>query len=401
MTPELPLAPETARRTRRILPSNRDLGSGLRLCTGNEAVAYGALAAGLRFFAGYPITPSSEIAEVLAKLLPKQDCACLNMEDEIASISAIIGASLTGAKSMTATSGPGFSLMQENLGFAAMAEVPCVIVNVMRGGPSTGMPTMLAQADLMQARWGTHGDHPIIALTPYTVLECYTLTVRAFALAETYRTPVVLLLDELLGHINERVEFPETVEMVERARPTVPPEDFLPYQATRNGVPPMADFGEGYRTHVTGLVHDQAGFPTNDHGEIDKLIRRLHRKIEQNRASIIEVHEVEMEDAEIGVVAYGCSARSAHDAVRSARREGIRAGLFRPRTIWPFPDVEIRAACDNGTRKWLAVEMALGQLSHEVEWAVGGRGVVSTLQRCNGSLMHPLDILNELRRLSL
>ncbi len=364
----------------------------IRVMSGNEACAEAALAAGIRFFAGYPITPSSEIAEVLCVELPKSGGRFIQMEDEIAAMGAIIGGSLAGAKSMTATSGPGFSLKQENIGFASMAEVPCVIVNVMRGGPSTGLPTMAAQGDVMQARWGTHGDHPIIALTPNSVQETYELTARSVYLTEKYRTPVVLLLDEILGHTEEKIYIPDSVETYDREKPNGNPGDYLPYQHTESGVPPMASFGEGYRYHVTGLAHDETGFPTNNHVEIDKLAKRLERKLVQNRADIVEVEEVETEDADVLVFAYGCTARSANQAVREARKSGLKAGLLRPRTIWPFPDEELRRAA-KGAKAVVVAELAMGQIAHEVEWALAGSTPVVSLGRVDGQPIRPGQIL--------
>ena len=336
----------------------------VRVITGNEACAEGALAAGMRFYAGYPITPSSEIAEVLAEKLPAYGGVFIQMEDEIASMGAIIGGSLAGVKSMTATSGPGFSLMQENIGYAAMAETPCVIVNVMRGGPSTGLPTLPSQSDIMQARWGTHGDHPIIALTPFSVLETFELTVRAFNLAEQFRTPVILLLDEILGHVNEKVSLPDDKDLliVNRTVPSDSGEKYLPYRHTESGVPPMVSFGQGFRYHVTGLAHDETGFPTNKPEEIEKQMIRLHRKIEQNRDQIVEVDAWQMQDAEIGLIAFGSSARSGRHAVRLARDAGKKVGLLRIRTLWPFPDKEIQAYSDQ-IRKWIVPEMNMGQLA--------------------------------------
>ena len=372
----------------------------VRVLTGNEACAEGALAAGMRFYAGYPITPSSEIAEVLAEQLPRYGGVFIQMEDEIASMGAIIGASLAGSKAMTATSGPGFSLMQENIGYAAMAEVPCVIVNVMRGGPSTGLPTLPSQGDIMQARWGTHGDHPIIALTPFSVAETFSLTVRAFNLAEQYRTPVILLLDEILGHVNEKVELPKDGEiaLVNRTLPHDPPERYLPYRHTESGVPPMVSFGQGYRYHVTGLAHDESRFPTNRASEIEKLLDRLHRKIEQNRDHIVEVEAYEMEDAEIGLISFGSSARASRHAVRLAREAGKKAGLLRIKTLWPFPDQEIQAYGDR-VKKWIVAEMNRGQLAHEVEWALCGRAPIHRVTVYNGDPISPLTILNRINQL--
>ena len=284
--------------------------------TGNEACAEAALAAGCRFFAGYPITPSSEIAEILSDMLPRLGGKFIQMEDEIGAMGAVIGASLAGAKAMTATSGPGFSLKQENIGYACMAEVPCVIVNVMRGGPSTGLPTHPSQGDVMQTRWGTHGDHPMIALYPRGVRETYDLTVRAFNLSETYRTPVVLLLDETIGHVNEKVVLPTRVRVVQRGGPDSSRKPHLPYARTASDVPPMISFGQGYRFHVTGLAHDETGFPTNDPAEIDGLLRRLDRKINRYSHHIIQVDQQIQEKADIGIIAYGSPARSAKQAVK-------------------------------------------------------------------------------------
>lgn len=381
----------------RVRPGMRQIG----LLSGNEACGIAALEAGMRFYAGYPITPSSEIAEYLSVRLPRIGGVFLQMEDEIASMGAIIGASLGGAKSMTATSGPGFSLMQENIGYAAMTEVPCVVVNVMRGGPSTGLPTLPAQGDVMQARWGTHGDHPIIVLAPYSVSETYELTIRAFNLSERFRSPVILLLDETIGHVCEKVVFPDPDEIVvwNRPRPTVPPERYLAYEHNESGVPPMADFGMGYRHHVTGLAHDETGFPTNDTEEIGRLIHRLHRKLEISRDVIVEVDEFHMDDAEVGVVAIGSAARASRFAVREARKQGIKVGLLRPKTIWPFPDRELESYRDQ-IRQWLVVEMNMGQLAHEVQWAVESRRKVHSLTRVDGELIHPRDVLTRIQELA-
>lgn len=369
----------------------------IRVLTGNEACAEGALAAGMRFYAGYPITPSSEVAEVLAQELPKIGGVFIQMEDEIASIGAIIGGSLAGVKSMTATSGPGFSLMQENIGFAAMAEVPCVVINVMRGGPSTGLPTLPAQGDVMQARWGTHGDHPIIALAPFSVAETFALTVRAFNLSEKYRTPVILLLDEIIGHVNEKVNMPDpaTLEIINRVAPAVPPDKYLPYEHTEFGVPPMASFGQGYRFHVTGLAHDETGFPTNSGREIGRLMERLHRKIEQNRDDIVEVDAFMMDDAETALVSYGSTARSARHAVRLAREAGKKVGLLRLKTLWPFADKEIRAYAGQ-IKTWVVAEMNLGQMAHEVEWALAGAAPVKRVNKVDGDPISPAEILQAL-----
>ena len=373
----------------------------IRVITGNEACAEGALAAGLRFFAGYPITPSSEIAEILSERLPEEGGSFIQMEDEIAAMGAIIGASLAGAKSMTATSGPGFSLKQENIGYAAMAEVPCVIVNVQRGGPSTGLPTLPAQGDVMQARWGTHGDHPIIVLAPNSVRETFELIIRAFNLAELFRVPVILLMDEIIAHVNEKVVLPEPgeYEIVRRLRPDVPPEKFLPYQHTESGVPPMVSFGEGYRYHVTGLSHDQTGFPTNNPVEIDRLIRRLHRKIDDRRDEIIDVKADFLEDAEVGLFAFGSTARSARQAVIQARNKGIKAGLLRPTVIWPFPEEAVRAMAER-VHHIIVPELNLGQIAHEVEWASNRKVPVVKINRVDGEPISPQQILDRILELS-
>jgi 2-oxoglutarate ferredoxin oxidoreductase subunit alpha len=369
-----------------------------RLVQGNEACAEGAIAAGCRFFAGYPITPSSEIPERLSIRLPQLDGTYIQMEDEIASMGAIIGASLAGAKSMTATSGPGFSLMQENLGFACIAEVPCVVVNVMRGGPSTGLPTFPSQGDVMQARWGTHGDHPIIALSPSSVLECFTLTIKAFNYSEKYRTPVILLMDEVVGHMREKVVFPEPgeYEIIDRVKPSVPPEWYLPYEDTSFGVPPMGIFGEGYRYHVTGLIHDIRGFPTLRQDEIEPFLLRLSRKISTHFEDIQMVDSYNVEGADVVIIAYGCVARSAHRAMMEARAQGLKVGLMRLITLWPFP----RRFIEPLTRanKILVVpEMNMGQISREVKRVNQGMTTVLTVNKIDGTIIQPKEILDRIR----
>lgn len=370
------------------------------LIQGNEACAEGAIAAGCRFYAGYPITPSSEIAEVLAWRLPALDGTFIQMEDEIASLGAVIGASLAGVKAMTATSGPGFSLMQEHIGFACMAEVPCVIVDVMRGGPSTGLPTLPSQGDVQQARWGTHGDHPIIALAPAGVRECFELTVRAFNLSEKYRTPVILLMDEVVGHMRENVALPDPkeLELIERVKPTVPPEWYIPYEDTPSGVPPMGVFGEGYRYHVTGLLHDVRGFPTLREDEIEPFMQRLFRKIWAHLDDIQTWETYALEDAEVAVVAYGSVARSAKRAVEEAREKGKRVGLIRLITIWPFCRKAVEEVL--GRCHTLVVpEMNLGQISREVKRVCRGRAEVVTVSKMLGRLIRPVEILEALEGL--
>ncbi len=365
---------------------------------GNEACAEGALAAGVRFFAGYPITPSTEIAEILAERLPLLGGKFIQMEDEIASMAAVIGASLAGVKAITATSGPGFSLKQENIGFAAMAEVPCVVVNVQRTGPSTGVPTAAGQGDVLQARWGTHGDHPVIALCPSCVRETFELTVTAVNLSEKYRVPVILLMDEVIAHMREKVELPSPgeIKVIDRKKPRTPPEKFVPYQPDADGVPPMANFGEGYRYHVTGLIHDKMGFPTNKGPEIAGLVTRLTGKIEQNAADIIRWEGLYLEDAEVVVVAYGCVARSAREAVKKLRREGLNVGLFRPVTLWPFPAAEIAKRASRA-RGLVVAELNLGQLKLEVERASQGKTGVHFVGRIDGELLTPREIIAQVK----
>lgn len=370
----------------------------IRMMQGNGACVEGAIAAGVDFFAGYPITPSSEIAELMAERLPRIGGVFIQMEDEIGAMAAVIGASLAGAKAMTATSGPGFSLKQENLGYASMTEVPCVVVNVQRGGPSTGLPTLPSQGDVMQARWGTHGDHPVIVLVASTVKDAFDQTVRAFNLSERYRVPVVLLLDEIVGHVNEKAELPspDEIELVERIRPTVPSDRYNPYEPTASDIPPMADFGEGYRFHVTGLCHDKTGFPTNNSKEIDQLIRRLNRKIERYRDEIVAFRQYELEDAEIGLFAYGSTARSARRAVYLAREEGFRAGLLEPLVLWPFPETEVRKLAEQVSHI-VVPEMNLGQMAHEVRCSTMGEADVLKLSRIDGELIRPMQILQKIR----
>jgi 2-oxoglutarate/2-oxoacid ferredoxin oxidoreductase subunit alpha len=364
----------------------------IELLQGNEACARGAVAAGCTFYSGYPITPSSEIAEFMARRLPALGGVFVQMEDEIASLAAVIGASLGGRKAMTATSGPGFSLMQEHIGFAAMAEVPCVVVNVMRGGPSTGLPTSPSQGDVMQARWGTHGDHPAIVLTPASVEEVFELTVRAFNLAERFRTPVILLYDEIVGHTREGVEIPDRVEIVDRKRPQVAPADFRPKEAPADGVPPLPAFGTGYRFHVTGLTHDERGFPTGDPEVAGELIDRLHRKIEDHLDEVEDVEEFMLEDADIAVFAYGIVGRAAREAVVRARQEGIRIGLVRPRTLWPFPTTAV-AEVASRVGSILVAEMNRGQMVGEVERASAGAARIEGHFRADGEPITPTEIL--------
>ncbi len=376
------------------------MSSSLASLPGNRACALGAVAAGCRFFAGYPITPSSEIAETMSRELPRVDGVFIQMEDEIGSLAAVIGASLGGAKAMTATSGPGFSLMQENLGYAAMTETPCVIVNVMRGGPSTGMPTRPAQGDIMQARWGTHGDHPIIVVTPASVQEIYTETIRAFNLAEEFRTPVIVLYDEIVAHLIESVEVParQAIVTVDRKWAAGTERDFAPYAETDDLVPVMARPGEGLRAHVTGLTHMPDGFPTQKPELASRALQRVLDKIERHRARIERFETLESEDAEVVIVAVGIVARAARRAVQDLRAEGIKVGLLRPITLWPFPEGAVREAA-NRARRVLVPEMNAGQLVLEVERLAGARGKVAGLNRIDGEPITPAEIAAKVREL--
>lgn len=361
----------------------------VKFMQGNEAVAWGALAAGCRFFAGYPITPSTEIAEMLSRELPRLGGKFIQMEDEIASLAACIGASVGGLKAMTATSGPGFSLMQEHIGYAAMTEIPCVIVDVQRMGPSTGQPTSASQGDVMQARWGTHGDHPIIALSPTSVQESFELTVTAFNFSEKYRTPVILLMDAVIGHMRERIDLPDfsTVNRVERIGTYVPPEWYKPYGDTNSDVPPMENFGSGYRYHITGLFHDMMGYPTQRRDEIDPWIERVHRKIDRNLGDLALYGEEHVEGANTLVIAYGATARSARHAVKLARQHRHKVGLITLYTIWPFAE-ELISRVSRNVRRIIVPEMNLGQLALEVERAAGRQKVVR-VNRADGEMVTP------------
>jgi 2-oxoglutarate ferredoxin oxidoreductase subunit alpha len=359
------------KRQKNMSEKNRALLTGKHFLSGDLACAEGALAAGCRFFAGYPITPATEIAERMAQRMPQIGATYIQMEDEIASITAVIGASYTGLKAMTATSGPGFSLMQESIGLAVMTETPCVVVDVMRGGPSTGQPTMAAQQDVMQAKWGSHGDYEIIALTPSSVQEAFDLTIEAFNYAETYRVPVLVMMDAIIGHMWEKVIIPsaDDIEIVNRKKPSVPPKDYEPFRPGRNLVPPMAVFGEGYRFHATGLTHEEDGRPrTESISAQQRLVRRLCDKIRKNSDQIVQTNEILIEDAEVAVVAYGIESRAALSAVRKARADGIKAGLLKLVTLWPFPEKHIAKIAKN-VKTIIVPEMNYGQIVREVERA--------------------------------
>ncbi len=366
---------------------------------GNEAVVEAALYAGLDFYAGYPITPSSEVAEVLAARLPRTGGRFIQMEDEIASICAIIGASLTGLKVMTATSGPGFSLMQEGIGFAVMAEIPCVIVDVQRGGPSTGLPTQPAQGDVMQARWGTHGEHSIVALTASNHQDVFAMTVEAFNIAETYRTPVILLLDEVVAHMREKLAIPAPGELglVQRLKTSVPQgTDYHPYFPREDGRLPMSDFGGYHRYNVTGLVHDMWGFPTTHPRVTQDLLMHLVTKIESHAQEMAHLRTLHLDGAETILISYGASARSARHLVQSRRARGEPVGLIELQTLWPFPAEEVRRLCARA-QYVLVVEMNMGQVLREVRRVVSAPERVFLANRYDGELIGPNDISNILR----
>lgn len=359
------------------------------LISGNEAIAYGALAAGIKFYAGYPITPSSDIAEILARELPKKGGRFIQMEDEIASMGAILGASLAGLKTMTATSGPGLSLMLENIGFGIMVEAPCVIVDVQRGGPSTGLPTFPSQGDLIQARWGTHGDHEIIVIYPNSVMECFELTVKAFNLAEEYRIPVILLSDEIIAHLREIVEFPDKVELVDRKKPNIPPEKFLPYTDEFGDIPPMPDYGSPYRYHTTGLAHDETGFPVHHPDKVEKLLLRITGKITKNRDKIADI-EILYPESEYFVFSLGCVSRAAGEIVEYFRSKGVNIGLIRPKVLFPFPETHIRKLGEKA-KKMFIFEMNHGQIVHVVRRCVKTEKI-KWYGKANGEIITPEEM---------
>ncbi|WP_085024283.1 2-oxoacid:acceptor oxidoreductase subunit alpha [Anaerovibrio sp. JC8] len=368
--------------------------SKARLMQGNEACVEGALAAGVRFFGGYPITPSTEVAEGMAKLLPTVGGKFVQMEDEIASMGVVLGASLAGKKAVTASSGPGISLKQELIGYAAAAEIPVVIVNVQRVGPSTGQPTAPSQGDVMQARWGTHGDHPMIALSPWSVREAFDTAVMAVNYSERFRTPVILLMDEIVGHLREKVELPEAsaIEIYPRRKPSCSrAEGYEPFTPDKDLVPNTANFGEGYHIHVTGLIHDDTGFPIGSPKITREVTKRLHEKIDIARDEITHVEEYFMDDAEYAVVAFGGTARTAYEAVANARKKGIKIGLVRPITIWPFADKAIKKIAEK-VKGILVAELNYGQLVGEVERVVAGKCPVELCAKYDMTIFEPAEI---------
>ncbi len=371
--------------------------TGTYFWLGNQACAEAAIAAGCRFFAGYPITPASEIAEYLAKRLPQEGGIAIQMEDEMASIAAVIGASWTGAKAMTATSGPGFSLMQELIGYAFMTETPCVIIDVQRAGPSTGQATKCGQGDVMQSRWGTHGDYASIVLSPNSVQEMFELTIRAFNLAETYRTPVILLADGLIVHMREPVEIPppDKIEVVDRKKPNPGETEFF----GPDEVPPMPSVGEGYNVAVTGSTHNERGIRFTADPEVHRrLVERLVRKVRRNTSRIIDVETYNVEDCDVGLVSFGCTSRSVYEAVKAAEEEEINVGYIRLKTVWPFPEKTVAAMAQHA-KAIIVPEMNLKQLFYEVQRAANGlTQVVSVNKIGGGELITPEELLSEIRR---
>jgi 2-oxoglutarate ferredoxin oxidoreductase subunit alpha len=372
---------------------NKDLLTGEHFIHGDAACAEGGLAAGCRFFAGYPITPATEVAERMAKRLPQVSGIYIQMEDEIASMAAILGASWGGIKSMTSTSGPGFSLMMENIGLGMMTETPCVVVDIQRGGPSTGLPTLVGQADIMQARWGSHGDYGCIALAPCSPQECFDLTVEAFNLSEIYRQPVFVMADEVIGHMTERVVIPRRrdLKIVNRSHPIVPKDEYLPFDSSGPMPANMAVVGEGYNVHVTGLTHDERGYPVITDVVQERNVRHIVDKIRKNAEKIIRVESIQLDDAEVVLVAYGCTSRAARQAVENLRAKGHKVGLLRLITVWPFPSHIIRRLSKQ-VKAFVVPEINYGQIAYEVERTAQGNTEVMLMALMGGSMHTPQEI---------
>ncbi len=380
--------------------NKREILTGEHFMNGDDASAEGAISVGCRFFAGYPITPATEIAERMARRLPEVGGTYIQMEDELASMGAILGASWSGVKSMTATSGPGFSLMMENYGLGIMTETPCVIVDIMRGGPSTGLPTLVSQGDVMQARWGTHGDVGVIAFTPSSPQEMFDFTIKAFNLSEQFRLPVVVLGDEIIGHMTEKVVIPkkEDIRLYPRRKPKSKPKNYLPFAPGDDLVPPMACAGEGYNVHVTGLTHDERGYPIINADAQEKLVGRLVDKIRKNADKIIEYEEIKTRDAEVVVVAYGSVSRCAKEAVRMAREEKLKVGLIRPITVWPFPEKKLRKLSEK-VKAFVVPEINYGQVAYEVERCVASNSQTLLLPKMGGDVHTPEDIFKGIKEM--
>ena len=373
--------------------------TGTHFMNGDEACCEGALAAGCRFFGGYPITPATEVAERMSKRLPQVGGVFIQMEDEIASMAAILGASWGGQKSMTSTSGPGFSLMMENIGLGLCTETPCVICNVQRAGPSTGLPTLVGQGDMMQARWGSHGPYEIIALCPASPQEMFDFTIQAFNLSEQFRLPVLIMADEVVGHMNERVVIPpaDQITVIDRAKPNVPPAEYLPYHPGPDGVAPMANFGDGYFMHVTGLTHDERGYPTMTPAAQVEMTDRIVGKIRNNLDRILDYETLFLDDAQVAVVAYGISARSARGAVLTAREAGLKAGLVKLNVAWPFPEDFIRELSGR-VKTMIMPEINLGQMVLELERLAQGRCAVRLVAHPGGTIISPRRIVEAIRQ---
>jgi len=376
----------------------RGVMTGAHFLSGNEACCEGALAAGCRFAAGYPITPSTDIVERLSARFPLVGGTFIQMEDELASSIALQGAVWAGVKAMTVTSGPGFSLMMEHIGLAAMTETPCVFVNVQRGGPSTGLPTLPAQSDLMQARWGSHGDYEVIALAPNSPQETFEMTIQAFNLAEKYRVPVMLMTDECIGHMTEKVIIPpaDEIEIYPRRFTDKPPGEYLPYKPGPDLVPEMIKAGDGYNVHITGLTHDERGYPVINAECQDELVRRLVDKIRRNADDIVSYEEHDIEGCDIVLVAFGITSRVAFRAVEMARADGIRVGIFRLKVVWPFPEKRIRELSER-VGAFVVAEMNLGQIFFEVERCVGGRARTFLVSHAGGTVHPPEQIYETIK----
>jgi 2-oxoglutarate ferredoxin oxidoreductase subunit alpha len=377
---------------------NSSVLTGEHYITGDEACAEGALAAGCLFFGGYPITPATEIAERMSLRLPQIGGTFIQMEDEIAAMASILGASWAGKKSMTSTSGPGFSLMMENLGLGVCTETPCVVVNVQRGGPSTGLPTMGAQADMMQARWGSHGHYEIIALAPSSAQEIFELTITAFNLSEKYRTPVLIMTDEVIGHMSEKVVIPEAsaIKTVSRPKPKGRKDRFKLFKPGENGVAPMPAAGEGYKIHVTGLTHDERGYPAMTVDAQEEMMTRITRKILNNRDDIIMTEEHFLEDADIVLVSYGISARTSLAAMHQARANGLKVGLLQLLTVWPFAEEKIRALAPR-VKGFVTVEINMGQIHLEVTRAAAGQAPCHLVGHTGGTVITPQQVLDKIK----
>jgi 2-oxoglutarate ferredoxin oxidoreductase subunit alpha len=372
--------------------------TGEHYLDGDHACAEGALAAGCRFLAGYPITPSTEMAERISERFPEVGGIFIQMEDELGSMAAVVGAAWGGAKSMTVTSGPGFSLMMENIGLAAMMEIPCVVVNVQRGGPSTGLPTLPGQADMMQARWGSHGDYEIIALSPNSPQECFEVVIEAANLSEKYRVPVLVMADECVGHMTEKVVIPKAdeIEIYPRRYTKLPPNEYLPFKTGKDLIPEMVKAGDGYKIHITGLTHDEKGYPVMSWEAQEKLVRRLVEKIRLHADEIVHTEEIDTEDAEVVVLSYGISSRVAIPAIQKARKEGIKVGQLRLIIVWPFPEKKIRELAKK-VKAFVVPEINYGQIVLEVERCAAGNAKAILVPHGGGWVHNPEDIYKAIK----